>query len=83
MRDSIYATLVFVCFALLHAALKVGLSQSYYTMDAASRPSQPATKENIPRSHQSIAIDGAEKTLHVSVYEGKNHEGERIVLDLI
>ena len=58
------------------------LSPPYYANDVPSAPSQPVLKEEIPPSRQSFAIGGAQKTLHVSVYEGNDHEGERIVLHL-
>ena len=83
MKDFVYATLVILCFTTLHAALRGMMSQSYHhSAGVASRPSQPAVKEEIPSSHQSIAIGGAQKAIHVSVYEGNDHESERIVLHL-
>lgn len=83
MRDSIYAVLVFLCFATLHTGLKVVLSQSNHAIQVDPISSEPLLREEIPFSHQSIEVGGVQKALHVSVYEGHKNEGERIVLQLV
>ena len=78
MKDAIYGALVSLSLAMLHFAMKVAVDYSYYKIDDPSDSlPQPVLEAEIP-----LSLGDEQKALHVSVYEGKDREGERIVLQM-
>ena len=89
MRDSIYAIIVVLCFVSAHTALKLMLRPSPPAIEVEvdvevdeSSP-KPLLREELPLNLHNVEDGAGHKALQVSVFEGNEEEGERIVLQLV